>query len=92
MTFLTSAFQKNGSRGEQRSPKVKNSENRSNFKSHYKWVNECQNDNFDVRFSKKGHESNKGRLRSKISKIGQISKVIESGLMVYKKTLLLLNY
>ena len=36
MTFLTSAFQKNGSRGEQRSPKVKNSENWSNFKLHLK--------------------------------------------------------
>ena len=39
MTHVTSAFQKNGSRGEQRSTEVKNSENRSNFKLLLKWIN-----------------------------------------------------
>ena len=34
MTLLTSAFQTKGPQGQQRSPEVKNSENRSNFKSH----------------------------------------------------------
>ena len=36
-------------------------------------------------FQKRGHEVNKGHPRSKIPKIGQTSKVIESGLIVYKK-------
>ena len=43
-------------------------------------------------FQKKGHEVNKGHPRSKISKIGQISKVIESRLMVYKNDALAVSF
>ena len=53
MTHVTSAFQKNGSRGEQRSPEVKNSENGSKFKLLLKWINCISKDALDVSFLKK---------------------------------------
>ena len=93
MTLLTSAFQKKGSRGQQRSPEVKNFEKRSNLKSHWKWVNGISKwRSWRQLFKKRGHEVNKGHPRSKISKIGQISKVIESRLMVYKNDALAVSF
>ena len=72
MTLLTSAFQKKGSRGQQRSPEVKNSEKRSIFKSLWKWVN-CiwKWRSWRKLFKKRDHEVNKGHPRSKIPKKGK---------------------
>ena len=62
------SFQKKGSLGQQRSPEVKNSENRSYFKSHWKWVS-CISKwrSWRQLSDERCHEVIIGHLRSKIS-------------------------